>query len=165
MKTKTLLIVIITIGVIAILGIIYFSISFNKTDKQEQLYQEEDISMFRHKDFFIKKEAKDKYSFKELIIPNGEAFLMKYNNNPLTLKKGDVVSLKLDFDILEDEDSNVHFVFGYYLNDKFYQVFFDRISNKLDASFEIPNDGEFTICLVGASAGILTITDGFISIK
>ncbi len=84
MKTKTLLIVIITIGVIAILGIIYFSISFNKTDKQEQLYQEEDISMFRHKDFFIKKEAKDKYSFKELIIPNGEAFLMKYNNNPLT---------------------------------------------------------------------------------
>ncbi|ATP40041.1 hypothetical protein CSE16_08260 [Solibacillus sp. R5-41] len=153
------------IGVIAVLGISILVFLFNKTDKQDQVYQEEDISMFRHKDSFITKEAKNKYSFKELTIPNGEAFLMKYNKNPLTLKKGDVVSLKLDFDVIEDEDSNVHFVFGYYLNDKFYEVFVDRISNKVDASFEIPKDGEFTICLVGASAGDLTITDGFISIN
>lgn len=39
------------------------------------------------------------------------------------------------------------------------------ISNKVDASFKIPDDGKFTICLVGTSASDLTITDGFISIK
>lgn len=36
-----------------IIGIIYFSLSFNKTDKQDLVYQEEDISMFKHRDFSI----------------------------------------------------------------------------------------------------------------
>lgn len=160
MKRKNWLYLI--IGAVLI-GIIYFSLSFNKTDKQDLVYKEEDISMFKHKDFSINEESKDKYSFKELIIPNGEAFLLKYNNNPLTLKKGDVVSLKLDFD--EPEDSNNHFVFGYYLNNKFFEVSFDLISNKVDSSFKILEDGEYTICLVGTSASDLTIANGFISIK
>ncbi|KQL34397.1 hypothetical protein [Psychrobacillus sp. FJAT-21963] len=161
MKRKNWLFLI--IGVIAILVTIYFITTFNKTDKQEQVYHEEEISIFKHLDFSINEESKDKYSFKELIVPNGEAFLLKYNNNPLTLKKGDVVSLRLDFD--EPEDSRNHFLFGYYLNDKFYEVFFDQISNKVDTSFKISDDGEFTICLVGTSASDLTITDGYISIK
>ena len=157
-----------TISAIAILLIIYFITSFNKVDEQRQkleksIYQEEDISIFKHRDFSLEKESKDKYSFKELIAPNGEAFLLKYNNNPLTFKKGDVISLNFDLD--EPEESSNHFVVGYYLNDKFFEVFFDRISNKLATSFTVPQDGKYTLCIVGASAADLTITDGIISIK
>lgn len=151
------------IGLIAIIVIIYFVNTSNKSDRQEQVYTEEDISMYIHKDFSINEESKNKYRFKNLIAPNGQAFLLKYNNKPLTLKKGDVVSLNLELDLPDDITNQ--FVLGYYLNDSFYHVFSDQISNKLDTSFNISKDGEYMICIVGSSASYLSITDGLITIK
>lgn len=72
---------------IAVIVIIYFIKTSYKSDKQEQRYPKEDISMYIHNDFSINEVSKNKYQFNDLVALNGEAFLLKYKNKPLTLKK------------------------------------------------------------------------------
>ncbi|MFJ5770166.1 hypothetical protein [Psychrobacillus sp. NPDC093180] len=120
------------------------------------------LNSFNKVDVALKEESPNSYYFKEnMDLHNGDLFLLNRKNNGLHLKKGDYV--EIDLSMIPDGFS--HTVVGYILDGKYTETFSEPVTDKLITSFEVDEDGEYIICIIGANANFITITGGVISIN
>lgn len=108
----------------------------------------------------LKEKTSTNYYFENVDLHNGDIFLLNGENQGLKLKGGDTVLV--DLTIIPDGLS--HTGVGYILDGKYTEIFSAPVSDKLTTSFDVQMDGEYIICIIGANANFITITDGVISI-
>ena len=166
MKKRIYLFSIIIIGLL--FGISALTIVFGNNDTSET--KAEEITEVEIDDKFLnswnkinialKEKAPTNYYFENMNLHNGDIFLLNGENKGLKLKEGDYVLV--DLTIIPDGLS--HTGVGYILDGKYTEIFSAPVSDKLTTSFDVQVDGEYIICIIGANAKFITITDGDISI-
>ena len=108
----------------------------------------------------LKEKSQSSYYFKNMDLYNGDIFLLQGENQGLELKDGNNVLV----DLTMIPDGLSHTIVGYILDGKYTEIFSEPVSDKLTTSFDVEVDGEYIICIIGANANFITITEGVISI-
>lgn len=149
-------IIIILIG----LSILIISVN-NEKPKMMEIKNDEFLNSFNKINVALEKESPNKYFFKNIKLHNGDLLFLNDKNKGLDFKKGDLVEIDLSI----NPDGKSATGVGYILDGKYTEIFSDSIYDSLKTSFNIKEDGEYIICLIGFNANFIAITDGTISIN
>ena len=166
MKKRTYMFSIIAIALligISALVIVLGNNDITETQAEEKTAIENNdfLNSFNKINVALKEESTNSYYFKDnMDLHNGDLFLLNRENKGLDLKKGDYV--EIDLSMIPDGKS--HTGVGYILDGKYTEVFSAPIYDQLTTSFDVEEDGEYIICIIGVNANFITITDGVISI-
>ncbi|KAA0955432.1 hypothetical protein FQ087_12490 [Sporosarcina sp. ANT_H38] len=129
-------------------------------EEKTEIEIEDPLNSWNKINIELKKESPNYYYFENMDLNNGDLFLLHRENQGLKLKEGD--SVLVDLTMVPDGLS--HTGVGYILNGKYTEIFLAPVSDKLITSFDIEEDGDYIICIVGSNANFITITNGVISI-
>lgn len=150
--------------VIVLIGIVILTAVFGNTNNPKaevDLTNNQFLNSFNKIYIGLKKKSSNKFTFKNKDLHNGDLFILNTKKQGLDLKKGD--NVKIDLTIIPDGYSATGV--GYILNGQYTEVFSDSVYNHLTTSFDVEEDGEYTICIIGVNANFITIKNGVISVE
>lgn len=123
-------------------------------------FEDEFTDLWNKINITLSEKSPNNFYFENMDLHNGDIFLLDGDVQGLKLKEGD--NVLVDLTIIPNGLS--HTVVGYILDGKFTEIFSAPVSDKLTTSFDVKEDGEYIICIVGGNANFITITDALISI-
>ena len=148
------------LAVAVIIGISILTMVLGNNSKETEIENVQFLNDFNKINVALKKKSRSNYFFKNMDLHNGDLFLLNRKNEGLDLKKGD--NVKIDLSMNPDGQSATGV--GYILDGKYTEIFSASVYDQLTTSFDVEEDGEYIICIIGFNANFITITEGVISI-
>ena len=159
MKKRIYLFSIITVALLIGISALFLILGNNKTLAEVEI-KDNVLNSWNKINIELKEKSPNNYHFENMDLNNGDLFLLHGENQGLKLKEGD--NLLVDLTMVPDGLS--HTGVGYIMNGKYTEFFLAPVSDKLITSFDVEEDGDYIICIVGGNANFITITNGAISI-